>query len=34
MVENAQRLLKEKLYEPALEAFMGICENGGAQRVG
>jgi hypothetical protein len=33
MVESAKQLLKDKLYEPALEAFMGICETGGAERV-
>jgi hypothetical protein len=34
MVESAKQLLKDKLYEPALEALMKICETDSAERVG
>jgi hypothetical protein len=32
-VESAEQLLKDKLYEQALEALMKICETGGAEKV-
>jgi hypothetical protein len=33
MVESAKQLLKDQLYEQALEVLMRTCETGGAQRV-